>query len=157
MTSGAQVHGNQCVEGSQRTSSPTCSCHCCPCTLPWFSTHVVPQCCCAHGGLHRKAQVPFLADRCNTSCASDLCYRLDAEKLEGRHYGQASCRDYRESLLHVLPHSWSGPQVGGWETSPGGLHLCYVYHTCCIIHLRTCMCCVTRMCNLYVVLFIVVG
>lgn len=34
-------------------------------------------------------------------------YRLDAEKLEGRHFGEASCRQYRESILHAaLPHSW---------------------------------------------------
>lgn len=32
--------------------------------------------------------------------------RLEAEKLEGRHFGEASCRDYRESVLHVLPHMW---------------------------------------------------
>ncbi|KAG2490863.1 hypothetical protein HYH03_010781 [Edaphochlamys debaryana] len=36
-------------------------------------------------------------------------YRLDAEKLEGRHFGEASCRDYRESVLHVLPHVWDRP------------------------------------------------
>ncbi|KXZ54830.1 hypothetical protein GPECTOR_4g901 [Gonium pectorale] len=36
-------------------------------------------------------------------------YRLDAEKLEGRHFGEASCREYRESLLHVLPHVWERP------------------------------------------------
>lgn len=34
--------------------------------------------------------------------------RLDAEQLVGRHYGEASCRDYRESLLHqALPHVWT--------------------------------------------------
>ncbi|MEW5319862.1 MAG: hypothetical protein WDW38_010982 [Sanguina aurantia] len=33
-------------------------------------------------------------------------YRLDAAKLEGRHFGEASCRDFRSSLMHVLPHSW---------------------------------------------------
>lgn len=32
--------------------------------------------------------------------------RLEAEKLEGRHFGEASCREYRESVLHVLPHMW---------------------------------------------------
>eukprot|EP00195_Chlamydomonas_chlamydogama_P008599 CAMPEP_0202890806 /NCGR_PEP_ID=MMETSP1392-20130828/1099_1 /ASSEMBLY_ACC=CAM_ASM_000868 /TAXON_ID=225041 /ORGANISM="Chlamydomonas chlamydogama, Strain SAG 11-48b" /LENGTH=667 /DNA_ID=CAMNT_0049574447 /DNA_START=241 /DNA_END=2241 /DNA_ORIENTATION=+ len=37
-------------------------------------------------------------------------FRLDAEKLEGRHFGEASCRDYRESVLHVLPHSWTSPR-----------------------------------------------
>ncbi|KAJ9531769.1 hypothetical protein QJQ45_021914 [Haematococcus lacustris] len=35
--------------------------------------------------------------------------RLEAAKLEGRHFGEASCRDFRESLLHVLPHAWSDP------------------------------------------------
>lgn len=34
---------------------------------------------------------------------------LDASKLEGRHFGEASCRDYRESVLHVLPHMWERP------------------------------------------------
>ena len=29
--------------------------------------------------------------------------------MEGRHFGEASCRDYRESLLHVLPHAWTRP------------------------------------------------
>lgn len=36
-------------------------------------------------------------------------YKLEAEKLEGRHFGEASCRDYRESVMHVLPHSWTDP------------------------------------------------
>ncbi|EFJ41247.1 hypothetical protein VOLCADRAFT_98769 [Volvox carteri f. nagariensis] len=36
-------------------------------------------------------------------------YRLDASKLDGRHFGEASCRDYRESVLHVLPHVWERP------------------------------------------------
>eukprot|EP00798_Chlamydomonas_sp_ICE-L_P012029 gene12029-15131_t len=36
-------------------------------------------------------------------------FRLDAEKLEGRHFGESSCRDYRNSLLHILPHSWDRP------------------------------------------------
>lgn len=40
---------------------------------------------------------------------ASLCPRLEAEKLEGRHYGEASCREYRESMMHVLPHTWSTP------------------------------------------------
>lgn len=31
-------------------------------------------------------------------------FRLDAASLEGRHYGEAACRDFRESVLAVLPH-----------------------------------------------------
>lgn len=33
--------------------------------------------------------------------------RLEAEEVEGRHFGEASCREYRQSLLHVLPHAWA--------------------------------------------------
>ncbi|DBA75927.1 TPA: hypothetical protein ACH3X2_008986 [Trebouxia sp. C0005] len=33
-------------------------------------------------------------------------HRLDAEHLGGRHYGEASCRDFRESVLAAMPHSW---------------------------------------------------
>ena len=31
-------------------------------------------------------------------------HRLDAEHLGGRHYGEASCRDFRESVLAAMPH-----------------------------------------------------
>ncbi len=34
-------------------------------------------------------------------------YRLDAASLAGRHYGQASCRDFRGSVLRSLPHRWA--------------------------------------------------
>eukprot|EP00803_Ostreobium_quekettii_P002515 evm.model.scf_113.4 EVM.evm.TU.scf_113.4 scf_113:72029-79810(+) len=34
-------------------------------------------------------------------------YRLTAESLVGRHFSEVSCRDYRESVLRVLPHQWS--------------------------------------------------
>ncbi|GAB4815172.1 hypothetical protein N2152v2_002218 [Parachlorella kessleri] len=33
-------------------------------------------------------------------------YRLKAEQAEARHYGEHSCRAYRESVLGVLPHAW---------------------------------------------------
>jgi hypothetical protein len=33
-------------------------------------------------------------------------YRLDAAALEGRRFGEVSCREYRESLLRALPHAW---------------------------------------------------
>jgi hypothetical protein len=36
--------------------------------------------------------------------------RLDAEKLNSRHFGETSCREFRTSMLHVLPHSWSAPR-----------------------------------------------
>jgi hypothetical protein len=30
--------------------------------------------------------------------------------LEGRHFGEASCRMYKESVLHgALPHAWDAP------------------------------------------------
>lgn len=34
-------------------------------------------------------------------------YKLDAESLTTRHYGEVSCRDYRESVLGAMPHRWS--------------------------------------------------
>ncbi|PRW61178.1 FG-GAP repeat-containing isoform B [Chlorella sorokiniana] len=34
---------------------------------------------------------------------------MRAEESEGRHYGEASCRDYRLSVLAALPHSWHSP------------------------------------------------
>jgi hypothetical protein len=34
-------------------------------------------------------------------------YRLNAVSLAERRFGEVSCRDYRESLLRVLPHSWT--------------------------------------------------
>jgi hypothetical protein len=37
-------------------------------------------------------------------------FKLDAEKLAGRHYGELSCREFRESLLHALPHLWTRPE-----------------------------------------------
>ncbi len=39
------------------------------------------------------------------------CPRMDAEKLAARHFGEVSCRDFRESVLHVLPHRWVGVGV----------------------------------------------
>jgi hypothetical protein len=34
-----------------------------------------------------------------------LC-RLDAEKLNERHYSETSCREFRRSVLAALPHTW---------------------------------------------------
>eukprot|EP00892_Ulva_mutabilis_P008601 jgi/Ulvmu1/6112/UM027_0090.1 len=34
-------------------------------------------------------------------------YRLDAASLEGKRFGEVSCREYREAVLRNLPHSWS--------------------------------------------------
>jgi hypothetical protein len=36
-------------------------------------------------------------------------FKLDAEKLAARHYGELSCREFRESVLHALPHQWERP------------------------------------------------
>lgn len=33
--------------------------------------------------------------------------RLDAEKLNERHYSETSCRDFRRSVLAALPHMWA--------------------------------------------------
>ena len=30
--------------------------------------------------------------------------RLDAQSLSARHYGEVSCREFRESVMHALPH-----------------------------------------------------
>ncbi len=34
-------------------------------------------------------------------------HRLNAERLVGRHYGEASCRDFRESVLAAMPHRYN--------------------------------------------------
>ena len=31
-------------------------------------------------------------------------HRLNAEHIGGRHYGEASCRDFKESVLAAMPH-----------------------------------------------------
>ena len=54
------------------------------------------------------------------TCPPRPPYRLEADKLEGRHFGEASCREYRESVMHVLPHSWTHP-LDTW------LQVCRVY------------------------------
>lgn len=33
-----------------------------------------------------------------------LDFRMDAAALEARHFGEVACRDFRESVLAVLPH-----------------------------------------------------
>ena len=33
-------------------------------------------------------------------------YRLQAEHLSARHYGEASCRDFKESVLAAMPHRY---------------------------------------------------
>eukprot|EP01025_Chloroclados_australasicus_P040973 TRINITY_DN4314_c0_g2_i2.p1 TRINITY_DN4314_c0_g2~~TRINITY_DN4314_c0_g2_i2.p1 ORF type:complete len:434 (-),score=37.66 TRINITY_DN4314_c0_g2_i2:92-1393(-) len=39
-------------------------------------------------------------------------YKMHADSLESRHYGEASCREYRESVLMAMPHIWQYP----WNT-----------------------------------------
>lgn len=34
-------------------------------------------------------------------------YRLTAEEMAGRHFGELSCREFRDSVLRSLPHSWT--------------------------------------------------
>ena len=31
-------------------------------------------------------------------------YRLDAASLASRQFGEVSCREFRESVMHVMPH-----------------------------------------------------
>lgn len=33
-------------------------------------------------------------------------YKLDANSLNTRHFGEVECREYRESILGVVPHKW---------------------------------------------------
>lgn len=35
-------------------------------------------------------------------------FKLDADKLAGRHYGELSCREFRGPILRALPHYWGG-------------------------------------------------
>lgn len=34
-------------------------------------------------------------------------FRLDAASLEGKRFGEVSCREYREAIIRTLPHSWT--------------------------------------------------
>ncbi|KAI8476096.1 MAG: hypothetical protein J3K34DRAFT_285487 [Monoraphidium minutum] len=54
-----------------------------------------------HGGEELEAASEELAPQHS--------FKLDAEKLAGRHYGELSCREFRESVLHALPHHWAAP------------------------------------------------
>jgi hypothetical protein len=36
-----------------------------------------------------------------------LLPRMHADALAGRHFGELSCREFRESLLAVLPQQWT--------------------------------------------------
>jgi hypothetical protein len=41
-------------------------------------------------------------------CCCCLCAsRMHADALAGRHFGELSCREFRESLLAVLPQQWT--------------------------------------------------
>lgn len=31
-------------------------------------------------------------------------FRLDANSLEGKHYSEVACREFRESVVATLPH-----------------------------------------------------
>lgn len=44
---------------------------------------------------------PAVNPRCSAAC------RMRADALAGRHFGELSCREFRESLLAVLPQSWN--------------------------------------------------
>jgi hypothetical protein len=42
------------------------------------------------------------------AAAACLCAaRMHADALAGRHFGELSCREFRESLLAVLPQQWT--------------------------------------------------
>ena len=45
-------------------------------------------------------------------------HRLDAEHLGGRHYGEASCRDFRESVLAAMPHRYNANLRNGFVEAP---------------------------------------
>ena len=34
-------------------------------------------------------------------------FKITASSLEGRHYGEVACRDFRESVLAVMPHRYT--------------------------------------------------
>lgn len=55
-----------------------------------------------HEGTDFKTDVGQLQDE--TTPQHD--HRLDAEHLAARHHGEASCRDFRESVLAALPHGY---------------------------------------------------
>jgi hypothetical protein len=40
---------------------------------------------------------------------------MRADALAGRHYGEMSCRDFREGLLAVLPQGWAAPRDTAFE------------------------------------------
>ena len=47
-----------------------------------------------------------LAGLQETTVSTQHSLHTAAQLQEGIHYGEASCRDYRESILAALPHSW---------------------------------------------------
>jgi hypothetical protein len=71
------------------------------------------------GGRVREA-LQYVLVLCPTPAVSYVCLdstpvapavaslgRLDAEKLNERHYSETSCRDFRRSVLAALPHMWA--------------------------------------------------
>jgi hypothetical protein len=42
-------------------------------------------------------------------------YKLDAASLNSRHTGEADCREYRESVLSVMPHRWDSREDTRFE------------------------------------------
>ena len=45
-------------------------------------------------------------------------FRLDARQLEGAHYGEVACRDFRESVLAVMPHRRALPPPAPYPCQP---------------------------------------
>lgn len=52
---------------------------------------------------------PEIATFQDGSGISDVSLHAQAQREEGMHSGEASCRNYRESVLRALPHVWNAP------------------------------------------------
>ncbi|EIE27009.1 hypothetical protein COCSUDRAFT_83568 [Coccomyxa subellipsoidea C-169] len=61
------------------------------------------------GALRWKHEANFHRDteKLSQQLLPALDFRMDAAALEARHFGEVACRDFRESVLAVLPHRWA--------------------------------------------------
>lgn len=64
---------------------------------------------------HKSEDFHKNLDEVQDQTRPQMNYRLEAEALEGRHYGELSCRDYRDSILAALPHSWAALRDTSFE------------------------------------------
>ncbi|KAK9916603.1 hypothetical protein WJX75_004756 [Coccomyxa subellipsoidea] len=56
---------------------------------------------------HEGADFHRDTERLSQQLLPALDFRMDAAALEARHFGEVACRDFRESVLAVLPHRWA--------------------------------------------------